>query len=949
MALQQGQVLAQSKQQLLEQRQKMKIDKRNANMASRLVATLPSRVAQRGECDFSLDSVHATNNPLAQIIQSLVGSGISITNIQTNLPASSSIYGKFSCGSGAKLGLESGLVLTTGSILNVKGPNAATSTSGSNYPMPGYSLLDGLANGTGYDAAWISFDIVSNTDSIKFDYVFASEEYKEFVGSEFNDVFGFFISGPGITGTQNLAVLPNSTTPVTINSINHLENPGYYIDNDYEEYLINNGQIPASLDATRFNNLEYDGLTTVLTARAHVSPGQTYHMILAIEDVSDDIYDAGVFIKGGSVTSGTCNMTLSATHVDAGCATATDGSINLSIANGKAPYDIKWSNNATTEDLNNLAPGTYTVTVTDASPCQKKLSVTVLAGTAAVAPSVTIAANPGNTICNGTSVSFTATPTNGGNTPSYQWKLNGANVGTNSNTYQNAALANGSKVTCVMTSSLACANPATATSNEITMTVTAAVAPSVTIAANPGNSICNGTSVTFTATPTNGGTTPTYQWKLNGANVGTNSNTYQNAALANGSKVTCVMTSSLACANPATATSNEITMTVTAAVAPSVTIAANPGNTICNGTSVTFTATPTNGGTTPTYQWKLNGANVGTNSNTYQNAALANGSKVTCVMTSSLACANPATATSNEITMAVNNLLTFYRDLDGDGYGNTNSGPTQACVAPVGYVRSGTDCNDNNSSVKPGATEICDNGIDDNCNGLVDEGCTSSGGALPRIFISTYLVTEGNSDKTLNLKIFVSKPSKLPISFRYATENGSAIAGKDYKHTEGLLQIAAGSQVATLPITIIGDKQSEQVELFYLRFSNAVNAWIPGSKKSRLFIIDDDRRLFTFHPFHPHGEKAAGTSAAEKIDPGPDIRIPTLLPRQQALVIQGLAGLESNLMIIDARGLAVAYLPRYSNNWSPGNLASGIYFYQLTYRNKKGEPRVKTGKIFVTD
>ena len=219
--------------------------------------------------------------------------------------------------------------------------------------------------------------------------------------------------------------------------------------------------------------------------------------------------------------------------------------------------------------------------------------------TAAVAPSVSIAANPGNTICTGTSVTFTATPTNGGATPSYQWKLNGANVGTNSNTYQNAALANNATITCVMTSSLACANPKTDTSNAITMIVTAAVAPSVSIAANPGNTICTGTSVTFTATPTNGGATPSYQWKLNGANVGTNSNTYQNAALANNAKITCVMTSSLACANPKTDTSNAITMIVTAAVAPSVSIAANPGNTICTGTSVTFTATPTNGGATP--------------------------------------------------------------------------------------------------------------------------------------------------------------------------------------------------------------------------------------------------------------------------------------------------------------------------------------------------------------
>ena len=256
-----------------------------------------------------------------------------------------------------------------------------------------------------------------------------------------------------------------------------------------------------------------------------------------------------------------------------------------------------------------------------ANPATATSNEITMAVTAAVAPAVSIAANPGNTICTGTSVTFTATPTNGGTTPSYQWKLNGANVGTNSTTYQNAALVNGDKITCVMTSALACANPATATSNEITLSVTAAVAPSVSIASNPAGAICAGTNITFTATPTNGGTTPSYQWKLNGTNVGTNSATYQNAALVNGSKITCVMTSSLACANPTTATSNEITMTVTAAVAPSVTIAANPSGAICAGTNVTFTATPTNGGTTPAYQWKLNGNNVGTNAATYQNAS----------------------------------------------------------------------------------------------------------------------------------------------------------------------------------------------------------------------------------------------------------------------------------------------------------------------------------------
>ena len=202
-----------------------------------------------------------------------------------------------------------------------------------------------------------------------------------------------------------------------------------------------------------------------------------------------------------------------------------------------------------------------------------------------------------------------------------------------------------------MTSNASCASPTTAMSNEITMTVSS-ITPSVSIAAAPGNTVCTGTNVTFTATPTNGGT-PSYQWKVNGVNAGTNSNTFQSSILVNGDVVTVVMTSSLACANPTTATSNSITMAVTGTVAPSVSIATAPGNTICTGTNVIFTAIPTNGGT-PSYQWKVNGVNAGTNSNTFQSPTLVNGDVITVVMTSSLSCASATTATSNSITMAVN-------------------------------------------------------------------------------------------------------------------------------------------------------------------------------------------------------------------------------------------------------------------------------------------------------
>ena len=186
---------------------------------------------------------------------------------------------------------------------------------------------------------------------------------------------------------------------------------------------------------------------------------------------------------------------------------------------------------------------------------------------------------------------------------------------------------------------------------------TAGVSIAITGGTNPS---CTSASVTFTATPTNGGTSPSYQWKVNGANVGTNSATYATTSLTTGSVVTCVMTSNLSGVTGNPATSNAITMTVTGSVTPGVAIAITSGsNPTTTGASVTFTATPTNGGTSPSYQWKVNGANVGTNSATYTTTTLTNGAVVSCVLTSNSGCASPTTATSNSITMTVNTVITY--------------------------------------------------------------------------------------------------------------------------------------------------------------------------------------------------------------------------------------------------------------------------------------------------
>jgi hypothetical protein len=303
---------------------------------------------------------------------------------------------------------------------------------------------------------------------------------------------------------------------------------------------------------------------------------------------------------------------------------------------------------------NQITASTYTIQAVDAtSACASNMNGNaVVTITSTVTPSIVVSANPSNVICLGTNVTFSATPTNEGASPSYQWSLNGSNVGTGT-TYTNSTLNNNDQVICTLTSNAVCATTTTVVSNTITISVTTSVTPLVSIASITGNSNCDGTSVTFSATPTNGGATPAYQWALNGNLVGSSADTYSINTLLDQDVITCTMTSSNGCASPSTAIANSLTMTVVPNVTPSVSVTSAPGNTICAGTSVTFSATPTNGGT-PSYQWTKNGNNVGTNTNTYADAALANNDAIVCTMISNATCATTNPVVSSVITITVN-------------------------------------------------------------------------------------------------------------------------------------------------------------------------------------------------------------------------------------------------------------------------------------------------------
>lgn len=273
--------------------------------------------------------------------------------------------------------------------------------------------------------------------------------------------------------------------------------------------------------------------------------------------------------------------------------------------------------------------------------------------------SIAIAASA-NPACQGHAITFTATinPVDGGAPPyTYAWYVNGTVQQNGSNgSFNYTFTTSGQQVYCVATPPADDPNQNKITSNKITVTVTAAAAPSVVIAAS-NTTICSGSPVTFTATPSNGGS-PSYQWKLNGAVVsGATGSTYTTSALTNGQVVSCSMASSLACVTASSVASNNITMTVT----PSQTMLVNitGTTTLCPGSATSFTAAVSNAPASGslTYQWQKNGSNVSSNVGSPPATMLAtnsytSGDVITCLVSATASCYSPATSNALTITAA---------------------------------------------------------------------------------------------------------------------------------------------------------------------------------------------------------------------------------------------------------------------------------------------------------
>ncbi len=207
----------------------------------------------------------------------------------------------------SSIGMERGIVIATGSIKQAEGPNQAGDKSGNLNDISGDPDLAKLSTHRILDAVGIEFDFTPLDSFVRFRYVFASEEYCEFVGSVYNDVFGFFVSGPGIEGSfsrnsKNVALIPGTNSYVAINSVNHSQNSDYFIRNELEKDSRQCGIAP--IDSPYKELIEYDGFTKILTATLQLIPCETYHIRFVVSDVADRHYDSAVFLEAESFNIG---------------------------------------------------------------------------------------------------------------------------------------------------------------------------------------------------------------------------------------------------------------------------------------------------------------------------------------------------------------------------------------------------------------------------------------------------------------------------------------------------------------------------------------------------------------------------------------------------------------------------------------------------------------------
>ncbi|MFH0894473.1 MAG: choice-of-anchor L domain-containing protein [Bacteroidota bacterium] len=262
---------------------------------------------------FSQLLVNSASTPTQMVNNILSGYGVTVSNITYTGGIASK--GTFTNGNFTNLGLNSGIILSTGNAAGIANP--ATFHMSNNLGLTGDANLNAINNGCNtFDACILEFDFVPVSDTVSFRYVFGSEEYPNYVCSQYQDVFAFFVSGPNPSGgnytNYNIAQIPGTTLPVSVNSINNGTPGGSYpgsgcISLGYSSLFVDN----AALGGT---TICFGGFTDPLKAWCHVTPCSTYHIKMAVADGYNNLFDSGVFIEAGSFTANTFSVGTSYTN-----------------------------------------------------------------------------------------------------------------------------------------------------------------------------------------------------------------------------------------------------------------------------------------------------------------------------------------------------------------------------------------------------------------------------------------------------------------------------------------------------------------------------------------------------------------------------------------------------------------------------------------------------------
>ena len=265
-------------------------------------------------------AVNTAQTPTQLVNNVLLGFGVTAFNITINgspLNANTPVSNVTSfTNANPAFPFAAGMLLTTGNGVGAQGPNNLTGFTNNTPATPNVGTdpeLNAIANGTVTNGVVLEFDFIPSGDTMSFRYIFGSDEYPEYSPSTFNDAFGLFLWGPGISGPyalagypgggSNIAVIPGGT-PVTINNVGDASNTQYYVFNESASTL------------TYGNAIQYDGTTVVLNAAASVQCNQTYHIKLAISNVTDQAFDSGVFLEAGSFVSDAVAVTVATVSGD---------------------------------------------------------------------------------------------------------------------------------------------------------------------------------------------------------------------------------------------------------------------------------------------------------------------------------------------------------------------------------------------------------------------------------------------------------------------------------------------------------------------------------------------------------------------------------------------------------------------------------------------------------